>query len=264
MHRKSVVFATLITTLLLSRMVANPVLAVSPNIAIYSDQYRSRLEKYRLQNDKTVVSLQQYANLRTLASQEEAVQSMRDFLLIRADVVTAHLDILSETLGDRSTIDPAWSASASALLVQAKAGLAEHHARSDIAVDRIKADAEAVWFQKDQTTLFMAADRTQSMIGMGRVEEAVAALETTKQKIDAWIATASMSETQRVEKRRGSDELGRTIAAAQQSIADAKGFYKQITIGSSTALAYPRVRPTLVNAYTHVVRGVGFAKELTQ
>ncbi len=264
MRRYSRSLAVISIVLLLTVLPIPTALAANPNIAIYADQYRTQLEKYRLQYDKSVVSLQQYANLKTLASQEEAVQSMRDFLLIRTDVVDTHLSVLSEILSDRTTLEPSWSASASALLASSKTDLSSHRARSDIAVDRIRADAEAVWFQKAQTPLYLAADRAQSMIALGRVEEAIAALVTTKERIDVWISTASMSETQRVEKRRGSDELGRTITSAKQSVSDAKGFYRQITVGSSTALAYPRIRPTLLNAYTQVVRGAGFAKELTQ
>lgn len=250
--------------LVLAAFGAQLVLAVSPNIAIYEDQYRTQLEKYRIQSDQTTIALTQYSNLKTLASQEEAVQAMRSFLLIRADVVTTHLNVLTEILSDRTTLDPAWTASVSALLDDQKTQLASHRARSDIAVDRIKADDEAVWFLKDQMKLLVVADRTQSMIAMGRVQEAINALESTKGHIDAWIASASMSETARVEKRRGSDELGRTLEASKKSLDDTKMFYTQTTLGTSTALAYPRIRPTLLKAYTQVTRGVEFAKELTQ
>ncbi len=240
------------------------VYAQSPNVAIYTDQYRQQLEKYRLQSDSTSIAITQYTNLKTLAAQEEAVKSMRDFLLIRADVITTHLNLLNEVLADRQSLDGAWVASGSALLAQQKADIASHRARSDIAVDRIKADQEALWFQTNQKPLLLSADRAQSLIGIGRVGESIMALETIKSHVDTWIADTAMSETSRVEKRRGSDELGRTIQSAKQNLDDAKQVYADADRNSSSALNYEQIRPKLLSAYTNVIRGVGFAKELTQ
>lgn len=238
--------------------------AVSPNIQIYSDNYRNLLDKYRLQYDRTTVALQQYANLKTLASQEEAVQTMRDFLLIRDDVIVTHLNLLGEVLHDRTTLDPQQQASASALLDSEKTALIAHRSRSDVAVDRIKADQEAEWFSKEQARLLMVADRMQSLIGIGKDEEAIKALESVKSHLDTWISSASMSETQRVEKRRGSDELGRTIEAAKTHVANAKIYYAQTVKNDTTSQIYGYIRPDLLAAYTQVQRGVEFAKELSQ
>ncbi len=256
-----------LTTFLLAGVVvlgASPALAADPNIQIAASNYRNVLEGYRLQYDKTQISLQQYTSLHTLASQEEAVQTMREYLLVRSDTVSAYLDVLARTLGDRQGLDPVWVASGSALLETQKAQVAAHRARSDIAIDRIRADQEAVWFTSDQASLISAADRAQSLISMGKVIESITALQEVKTRIDTWIQATPMSETMRIEKRRGSDELGRTIDAARTELLSASMQYLQTTKSSDTAVVYTQIRPAILAAYTRVQRGVQFAKELTQ
>lgn len=240
------------------------VFAQNPNISFYSSKYKENLDIYRTQSEQMTIALQQYTKLQTLSSQEEAVRAMRDFLLIRSDVVTSHFNLLQAILGDRSTVNPEWMASSSGLLEKQLGELASHHSRADVAVDRIRADQEAVWFLQNEKPLILTSDRAVCLIGMGRVAESIVALEQVKKDIDAWIDTASMSETQKVEKRRGSDELGRAIASAQSSLTQAEALFVQNTESSSDVAFYPRLRPVLLTSYTHVLRGVEYAKELTQ
>lgn len=257
----------LLTGFLLTGVVvlgASPARATDPNIQIAATNYRNVLERYRLQYDKTQISLQQYTSLHTLASQEEAVQTMREYLLVRSDTVTEYLDVLARTLADRQGLDTVWVASGSALLEGQKAQLAGHRARSDIAIDRIRADQEAVWFTSNQSSALAAADRAQSLIGMGKVIESITALQDVKTRIDTWIQATQMSETMRIEKRRGSDELGRTIDAARSELTNASIQYLQTTKDSDKTLIYAQIRPSILAAYTRVQRGVQFAKELTQ
>lgn len=238
--------------------------AVNPNLPILTAQYARALETYRSQTEKTSLSLAQYKNLKTLASQEEAVLTMRDFLLVRSDVMTSHMTILQTVLSDRTRLNPDWVASSSARLETDKRELAAHRSRSDVAVDRIKADEEALWFSGKQVQFGITADRFAALNAIGHTQEAIDSLQTVKTKIDAWLTTANMSETQRVEKRRGSDELGRTITSAQATLDGIKSQYERQSRTDSTSLMYPQLRPTILSSYASVMRGVEYAKELTQ
>jgi hypothetical protein len=226
--------------------------------------YRQQLSTYRASFDTTSVSLQQYANLRTLASQEEAVQAMRNFLLIRSDVLSTHFSILGQSLSDQKLDDPLWVASVSGKISTTLEDLKQHHSRSDIAVDRIRADQEALWLIGQEPRMKAVADRAQCLIGIGKVKQATAYLETVKQKVDDWIASAPISETQRVEKRRGSDELGRTIEESKATLDIVLKLYAQNGLSDDSSLVYPQIRANIITSYTSLVRGIDFAKELTQ
>jgi hypothetical protein len=238
--------------------------AVNPNIPILMSQYARLLETYRSQTDKVTLSLAQYKNLSTLASQEEAVHDMRDFLLVRSDVISAHMTILQTVLSDRTSLNADWVASGAAKIETDKRELTLHRSRSDVAVDRIKADEEALWFLNKQKQFTMSADRAACLNAIGHTQEAIDSLQTIKVKIDTWLTTATMSETQRVEKQRGSDELGRTIAIAQSTLDGAKTQYERQSRTDSASLLYPQLRPTVLSSYASVMRGVQYAKELTQ
>ncbi|MEP7167064.1 MAG: hypothetical protein ABI758_03745 [Candidatus Woesebacteria bacterium] len=240
------------------------VYAVNPNIAPLKDRYRQLLDLYRTQSDALSLSLTQYKNLKTLASQEEAVHDMRDFLLTRDDVVITHLSILEAVLSDRTMVNPLWSASSSARIDADLKDLQDHRSRSDVAVDRIKADTEALWFIGKQKQLSSTADRAVCLIAIGHTQEAIDALQTVKKKIDLWIDTGVMSETQRVEKQRGSDELGRTIDNAQSILSGALIQYERQSQSGSATLMYPQLRSIVFSSYASVLRGVEFAKELSQ
>lgn len=238
--------------------------AQSDAIGYYSSKYKEDLEKYRQASDVVSIALTQYANLKTLSSQEEAVQAMRNFLLIRADAVSAHLALVREVLVSRPAVNPEWTATVSGQLEKELADLSAHHTRSDVAVDRIRADQEALWFQTSEKKMLIASDRAACLIAMGRARESIVALESVKQKIDRWISIADMSETQKVEKKRGSDELGRAIVAAQSTLAQAQDLYRQNAVNSFDVALYPRLRPVVLASYTQVLRGVEYAKELTR
>lgn len=227
-------------------------------------QYRQKLSTYRTSYDRVFVALQQYTSLGTLSAQEEAVNAMREFLLIRTEVLTTHLDILSGELGGQELLDADLKASSSALLLSSGDSLVGHHDRSTVAVDRIRADQEALWLSTQEPLIRSSADRAQSLIGIGKTLQAIAYLETVKQKIDTWIASSPMSESQKTEKRRGSDELGRTIGEAKSSIDNVRAAYRQGTQGGQNTLIYPQLRTGILSSYASVRRGVEFAQELTQ
>lgn len=226
--------------------------------------YREQLSTYRASYDTTSVSLQQYANLKTLASQEEAVQAMRNFLLIRSDVLSTHFSILAQSLAEQKLDDPLWVASVSGRISSTMEELKQHHSRSDIAVDRIRADQEAQWLLLQEPRIKAVADRAQCLIGIGKVKQATAYLETVKQKIDDWIASAPISETKRVEKRRGSDELGRTIADSKATLDIVLKMYTQNGVSDDSSLVYPQIRANIIASYGSLMRGIDFAKELTK
>lgn len=239
-------------------------LVMAQDIRLLEEQYRRQLEQYRAQQEAFLISLQQYTTLKTLASQEEAVRSFRNLQFTRIDLVTNYLQRLEQNLEQRGLLDPLAKSSVSGMLSADLRALGEHRSRVDVAIDRIKIDQEAVWFASQEPTLLSHTDRALSLIAIGRMQEGIAALGRAKNAVDQWIESEAMSETERVERRRGSDELGRSILAVQTQVAAALVVYNRAASSESSVQVYPEIRSILSQGYIALAQGIAFATELTQ
>jgi hypothetical protein len=139
--------------------------------------------------------------------------------------------------------------------------LRSHRNRSEIATDRVKADEEAAYIQSQEKRMRLAADQAMSLDLIGRHVAALTAIDLVKKEVDQSIETSAMSETQKIEKRRGSEELGRSMQAISAAITSATSYYdKSVTSSSSDNLN--TIASLLSPGYIQILRSHEYLQEL--
>lgn len=224
--------------------------------------YRQLLDEYRKQEEQFSISATQYYQLKTLASQEDAVQKMREVMLTRADVLITYFTILQTEMDQQPGIELSRKAIVDTKISTALDSLRQHRNRVDVATDRISVDQEAAYLEAQGKNLIAVSSQTQALLKIGAVQNALDHLVITKQKADTYIASANVSETVRLEKQRGSDELGRTTTSITQSIADTMTSYDREAQNSNNQQIGDTISSQLAGAYSSLNTGLTFLKEL--
>lgn len=227
-------------------------------------QYKTQMEQYRASYDAVSLGLAQYTNLKTLASQESAVRSLREFLLIRNDVVRTYFEIASEQLSQFPPSNQEWVADGLTRQKELAVALQLHRTQSDVATDRIAVDEQLSWFFSQERNIRVVADRIQTLTAIGKVSGALADLESIHTHIAEWISKNSPNESVRIEEQRGNDEIARTIDRSRSLLLEAESIYSKTVQQQSDTLIYAQIQPKLIDAYAQIQTGVAFAKELTQ
>lgn len=258
---KQIVSVFISGILFFSATTVGQVHAQQPGVA--SQDYRSLIEKYRLQQDQFSIASSSYYSLKTFAAQEEAVQSGRDLFLTRADVLISYYLGLQETLATQSTLNQDNKDALNAQLVGVLEKLGQHRARVDIATDRVRLAQETAWMKTEEKELLLISDRASALIRIGQLQSAFIKLKDVRDHIQAVIQASSMSETKRVEKFRGIEEIDRNLVAAQSQLAQANLLYTDSVARSSNAGVNAQVSDQLSGAFIKMLASISFALELS-
>ncbi len=240
-------------------------LALQPAVAQESalvQQYRLKTQEYRVAQEKSNLELTQYRNLQTLAAQENAVIAVRELLLSRSDMLSMYFALLQTNLEKYPSVNADWTKQSIELISSVSAQVQSHRTRSSVVVDRIGAQQEIDWFDSQLKMLQKTADTVLSLTSISRSSAAISDLESVALHIDTWINQENQSESKRAERRRGYDELQRTIALAKSAQVQAVLLYTKSREDSSTSLIYSQVQEKSIECFTHLLRGVAYAKEI--
>lgn len=229
---------------------------------VTSQDYRSLIEKYRLQQDQFSIASSSYYSLKTFAAQEEAVQSGRDLFLTRANVLISYYLGLQETLGAQSTLNQTNKDALNVQLTGVLEKLQQHRARVDIATDRVRLDQETTWMKSEEKELLLISDRASALIRIGQLQNAFNQLKEVRDHIQSVIQASPMSETKRVEKFRGIEEIDRNLESAQSQLAQANLLYTDSVSRSSNAGVNAQVSDQLSGAFIKMLASISFALEL--
>lgn len=258
---KPIVSVAISGFLFFSAVTVGTVHAQQPGVT--SQDYRSLIEKYRLQQDQFSIASSSYYSLKTFAAQEEAVQSGRDLFLTRANVLISYYVGLQETLAAQSTLNPANKDALNAQLLTVLDKLQQHRARVDIATDRVRLAQETTWMKTEEKELLLISDRASALIRIGQLQSAFNKLKDVRDHIQAVIQASPMSETKRVEKFRGIEEIDRNLVSAESQIAQANLLYTDSVSRSSNAGVNAQVSDQLSGAFIKMLTSISFALELT-
>ncbi len=226
-------------------------------------QYRASLDKYRSSEDQFSIAASQYYNLKTLASQEEAVRAAREVGLARVDTLLIYIQALRTTLDTKNGIELARKNSLQKQFDLLVDNLKRHRARLEIATDRLKIEDENVFMENQAELIQALCYEALSLIKIGAVQAALDQLVITKDGLDQYISTAKISETTRSEKQRGSEELARSIEDVKRNLSLSLTAYDTGLENADSSL-FRKVQDTLNPAYTGLTQGQEFVKELAQ
>lgn len=223
--------------------------------------YRQSLDTYRTSEEQFFISAQQYYQLRTLASQDEAVKAARLVMLNRVDTLVLYLQMLNTALNTNSGIEMGRAKVVSEQISNLIDNLKQHRSRLEIATDRVMIEQEANFMDQMQSQITKAAYQALSLIKIGGMQAAIDHLEVTQSKLDDYISTLKVSETVRTEKQRGSQEITRSIADMKVVIADSLTNYDRM-LSNSDSSSFHSLQQNLNKAYASLTQTLEFIKEL--
>lgn len=234
-----------------------------PNIEDLRTQYRKSLDDYRNKEDQFSIASQQYYTLKTLASQEDAVHATRDVELARVNTILIYIQNLRATLDAHSGVELSRKMALGKQFDLLVTTLKEHRSRVEIAINRIQVEQENVFMEKQQDTVTALSYEALSLIKIGAIQAALDQLVVTQQSVNDYIAKAPISETTRLEKQRGSDEVTRSIDTIKQTVARAMNTY-DVGLTHVDNSFFRKIQEILGPAYGNLTQSLEFVKELSQ
>lgn len=225
--------------------------------------YTQKLDEYRTQENLYYIATQQYYTLKTLASEEDAVAQTRTVMLARVDAMNSYLTILQTILNTYPGIELTRKTSVNTQITSELQVLKTHRDKVQIATDRITIESLAVEFEGYQPALSLMVYQALSLIKIGGVQASYDELNAIKPQVDAYITNSNFSDTIRLQKQRGSDELGRTLTTIKQSITDAITEYDN-NIGHTDVGTLNTIEGKLGPGFSGLNQGSAFVKELIQ
>lgn len=226
--------------------------------------YKKSLDEYRMKEEQYSIALQQYYSLRTLASQEEAVKATRDVMLARVDTLLLYIQSLQTVLKTQQGVELSRRDNLLSQLDLLVETLKRHRSRTEIATDRITIENEAVFMESQQVLIQQQSYSALALIKIGLIQAALDQLSVAKTALDAYISTANVSETVRIEKQRGSEEITRTITSIQESISTAILTYDENQESTSDDGGFREIQTTLTKGYAGLTQSLEYVKELSQ
>lgn len=184
--------------------------------------YRQQLTNYRTSEKQFLVAKEQYSQIQTLASLEEAVKQTRQVMLDRVDVLSTYFSMMKLALENTKGLEPSVKKSQIGQLSSFIDGLKLHRAQVASAADRQGVYAMAVAFVpigKQATTL---SERIGLQIGYGNLQTVTDKLIVVGSEIRKQINDTETDPLKLAEKNRGLDETGRNVVQVRDTLTEVR------------------------------------------
>jgi hypothetical protein len=204
---------------------ASPKSTTSPSlnsIQTLRDKYRSQLAAYRNDERNYDIAKEQYNQLGTLASLEEAVRSTRQVMLSRVIILRTYFDILKVQLINTKGVDLNMKNAQVQKLDASLQNLQKHQAKVEKATDRDSLLVVETEFGDFEEDLQLTSYLTSNMIAYGNLQSVY---DKTRVVTNEIIDQAQKSETNALilaEKKRGFTEINRTLDGVGESLKSVK------------------------------------------
>lgn len=226
--------------------------------------YVDTLDAYRSKEQKFFVIREQYKQLQTLASLEDAVKASKDVQISRIDTLLAYFNTLQLYVNDLKGADLQKKADISQRLQQVVLELGISKQQVQKATDRIALDKLSTSYESRNTIYISTAYATLSLIRIANMQTATDQLGLLSSQVFETIQSSSPSANVLSEKQRGYDELSRTIGTIKEFITKAMNRYDSNAGNEYTQSTYTQLVDLLGSGFTKLKQGESFIKELAQ
>ena len=134
------------------------------------DTYRAQLEAYRDQERQHLIAKEQYNQLKTLTALETAVNTTRQVLITRAEVLDTYVTMLRLTLQDQPGVEVSRKEKLLIELDSLRVSLAQHKAQVEQATERTALAQVAQDFIPLGKSIESKSYHVQSAITLGRLQ----------------------------------------------------------------------------------------------
>ncbi|PWU22499.1 hypothetical protein C5B42_05790 [Candidatus Cerribacteria bacterium 'Amazon FNV 2010 28 9'] len=251
-------------------LVAQPTLAAhaqtatpTTSIADMQQQYSQLLNSYRNSEEQFSIAAQQYYQLKTLASQRDAVTAARQVMLDRVDTLLIYIQILKTTLDTNPGIELTRKSALESQIALLTDMLNRHRARVEIATDRTTIEQEATFMDTQTPTILADCYEALSLIRIGAVQAAIDQLAISQDTLNTYIASAPISETVRTDKQRGSDQISSDLSTMHDTMTQVLAKYDQ-SIDHFDASSFHQIQTQLTPLFTLLNQNVEYIQELSR
>lgn len=244
--------------------VANPALVAPSQVAPIDQQYntyRGLLEQYRADEREFQLLRQQYYQLQTLSSLEEAVQATRLVYLSRQDVLITFLEIAIREVQQAPGIEEnergvvlSELQSVLSKLRDLRRGMDQVKNREDAA--RMSAEFEAV--RPQVAVLFQ---RSVLLVRIGRAKAIFAQSRNTQASIEAVVEAAGLPELRFAEKKRAVAEIDKLVTSIDEQLIAVDEDYKE-AVERTNRDEFPMETRGINNLYSEFNRLHAYLTEL--
>ena len=193
--------------------------------------YLYQLDLYRKAEDTFNLDKAEFNKLGTLVSREQAVTSMKPYLLQRARVMTTYLIALEFLLQDMQGVDVNARRQTLERSLSVRNWMRDYILSIDSIVDREGANQAAVEFENNVWRVFEAQNRMLSLIALGPVQVVFDRLELVTEEFETVYVENIPEEGKQSVIRRGLQDVIRENDAADEKITTARNtFYPFISV----------------------------------
>lgn len=223
--------------------------------------YHGQLTQYRDDERNYTIAREQYAQLQTLASLEEAVKGTRKVMISRATLLETYYQMLLLSMDSATGVEVPLKNDQLQLLDSVYKGIKAHRANVEKASDRTSIDAMELEFAELARPIQLTAYRTLMMIAYGRAQSLYDNTLVVSRDFASQIDEEEKNPLVLAEKWRGFEEIGRTLRETDAQLKELEGTLKGDD-KSFTESTYNRFTENLQEVYGSLSRTITYLDEI--
>jgi hypothetical protein len=256
-----VVTAQLVTAQAFAQVSATPSAQLANNatqLAALRDQYRTQLDIYRVNERNFAIARDQYTQLQTLTSLEDAVKATQKVLLTRDEVLITYMKMLRLTFGETTGIqlqlknDQLKSIDAVIVALEKNKDLASR------AVSRDQISLTVADFTLLKPTLQQVSSRTLLITSYGKVQALFDKTVAARNEIKTHILEEQTDALKLSEKQRAFDQIDQTVKGVDQSLKSTLAVFAPTTSSQQSTES----DELLNQAYAGISRTLSYLQEV--
>jgi hypothetical protein len=241
-------------------VVSKPLL--QDEIKTVEQTYKGQLETYRTAINRYQIAKQQYTQLQTLTSLEEAVRATREAMIARNDVLLTYLTLLRLNLIQATGINLTLKDPTITQLEATHAWLGQHQEKVTSAVDRAKLLEVADEFSTRQESITNIAYLTQSLLAVGKLQTVYDKTVLLAEEVETEVVQGK-TDVKQGERQRALAEIEREISLVQQFFAAVNQDMEKENTQFSRSF-YTKLQRDLGSAYSQLAQTLSHLSELVR
>lgn len=176
--------------------------------------YKGQLEAYRTAHNRYQIAKQQYTQLQTLTSLEEAVKTTREAMVARNDVLLTYLTLLRLNLIQATGINLTQKDPAITEIEAAHEWLSQHQVEAKSASDRYQILEVADAFSLQQASITALSYKSLSLLAVGKLQSVYDKTGLLSEQVNAEVVTGK-ADVKQEERKRAMAEIDRELSDVQ-------------------------------------------------
>lgn len=226
------------------------------------DEYVRSVEQYRESEQKYLISQEQYYQLNTVASLDEAIRRAKDVLRLRVITLRNYNTYLDRSLRATTGIDLGDKSQALNDLAAMETLLTQYEISYGDLNQRSEVDQAFEQLNAQRGAINSIAYRVQTLIKIGELQTAIDTAQGANEAIDTQLSKAQISAADRAIKQRGLQEATLLLNSAQTSSFALLEDYRKRTSSSYNLSAYDQFINGADSTYLRLRQAFAYLEEV--